>query len=193
MNYILLANGYPSVTNFKPLKKTFSSKGRVLRTLSANLQQAMDSLAILVAAESLVNLCGKVNAYIQWLTSKFSDRDRQSLLQVLRFEIGSLAYVFEAISVHLGDDETSPNPFKSFEDTHLQRLLDAMNECRVVLSDLTGMLQPTVVQPTSSKQQRGRSPSVGVSGVNWEMLPILKKKFGLYRKGMGLSLRTIEL
>jgi hypothetical protein len=163
----------------------------VLLTLSANLQQAMDSLAILVAAESLVNLSGKVNAYIQWLSSKFSDRDRQNLLQVLRFEIGSLAYVFEAISVHLGDDEASPNPFKSFEDTHLQRLLEAMNECRVVLTDLTGMLQPNMVQPQGSIPQRARSPSLG--GVNWELLPILKKKFGLYRKGMGLSLRTIEL
>ena len=149
----------------------------------------MDSLAILVAAETLVNLCGKVNAYIQWLMNKFSDR--QNLLQVLRFEIGSLAYVFEAISVHLGDEDTAHNPFKSFEEAHLQRLLDSMNECRLVLGDLQGMLQPTVIRPQGQLQQRARSPSVG--GVNWEMLPLLKRKFSAYRKGMGLSLRTIEL
>jgi hypothetical protein len=53
------------------------------------------------------------------------------------------------------------------------------------------MLQPNSIQPQGSMQQRARSPSVG--GVNWELLPILKKKFGLYRKGMGLSLRTVEL
>lgn len=149
----------------------------------------MDSLAILVAAETLVNLCGKVNAYIQWLTKKFSDR--QNLLQVLRFEIGSLAYVFEAISVHLGDEEMPHNLFKSFEEAHLQRLLDSMNECRTVLVDLQGVLQPSGIQSPSQLQQRARSPSVG--GVDWEMLPLLKKKFSIYRKGMGLSLRTIEL
>jgi len=149
----------------------------------------MDSLAILVAAETLVNLCGKVNAYIQWLMTKSSDR--QNILQVLRFEIGSLAYVFEAISVHLGDEETVQNPFKSFEEAHLQRLLDSMNECRVVLEDLQRMLQPAGVRPHGQLQHRAQSPSVG--GVNWEILPLLKRKFSAYRKGMGLSLRTIEL